>query len=77
MSKELKKYQRWLKSRAPIVPAQFLNTSGIVGTAMHAADRARARRPQGRSGWAAQPRRLRAPRQRRSNGADRPCASRA
>ena len=42
VSKEFKKYERWLKSRAPIVPARFLNTSGIVGTAMYAADRVRA-----------------------------------
>ena len=42
VSKELKKYERWLKSRAPIVPARFLNTSGIVGTALYAADRVRA-----------------------------------
>jgi polyphosphate glucokinase len=42
VSKELKKYQRWLVSKVPLVPAKFLNTSGIVGTAMYAADRARA-----------------------------------
>ncbi len=42
VSKELKKYDKWLESRAPIVPARFLNTSGIVGAAMHAADRVRA-----------------------------------
>ena len=42
VSKELKKYEKWLKSRAPIVPARFLNTSGIVGAAMYASDRVRA-----------------------------------
>ncbi|MEO8625253.1 MAG: polyphosphate--glucose phosphotransferase [Candidatus Limnocylindrales bacterium] len=42
VSKELKKYEKWLDSRVPIVPAHFLNTSGIVGSAMYAADRARA-----------------------------------
>lgn len=42
MSKELKKYEKWLTSRAPIVPARFLNTSGIVGAAMYASDRVRA-----------------------------------
>lgn len=42
LSKELAKYQKWLKSRAPIVPAKYLNTSGIVGAAMYASDRARA-----------------------------------
>jgi polyphosphate glucokinase len=42
VSKELKKYDKWLQSRAPIVPARFLNTSGIVGAAMYAADRVRA-----------------------------------
>lgn len=42
VSKELKKYEKWLESRVPIVPARFLNTSGIVGSAMYAADRARA-----------------------------------
>jgi polyphosphate glucokinase len=41
VSKELAKYGKWLKSRAPIVPAQYLNTSGIIGAAMYAADRAR------------------------------------
>jgi polyphosphate glucokinase len=42
VSKELKKYQRWLVAKAPIVPARFLNTSGIVGTAIYATDRRRA-----------------------------------
>jgi polyphosphate glucokinase len=41
VSKELKKYEKWLKSRAKIVPARFLNTSGIVGAAMYASDRVR------------------------------------
>lgn len=41
VSKELKKYEKWLESRAKIVPARFLNTSGIVGAAMYASDRAR------------------------------------
>jgi polyphosphate glucokinase len=41
VSKELKKYEKWLTSRAPIVPAHFLNTSGIVGAAMYASDRVR------------------------------------
>jgi polyphosphate glucokinase len=42
VSKEMKKYEKWLKSRAPIKPARFLNTSGIVGAAIHASERARA-----------------------------------
>jgi polyphosphate glucokinase len=42
VSKEKRKFEKWLKSRAPIVPARFLNTSGIVGAAMYASDRARA-----------------------------------
>jgi polyphosphate glucokinase len=41
VSKELKKYRRWLVAKAPIVPARFLNTSGIVGAAMYATDRMR------------------------------------
>ena len=41
VSKVIAKYEKWLKSRAPIVPAQYLNTSGIIGAAMHAADRVR------------------------------------
>jgi polyphosphate glucokinase len=36
VSKETAKYQRYLVSRAPIVKARFLNTSGIIGAA-HAA----------------------------------------
>ncbi|HEY8134606.1 MAG TPA: ROK family protein [Candidatus Limnocylindrales bacterium] len=42
VSKEMKKYDKWLKSRAPIKPARFLNTSGIVGAAIYASERARA-----------------------------------
>ena len=34
VSKEYAKYSKWLKSRAPIVTAQYLNTSGIVGAAL-------------------------------------------
>ena len=40
------KYEKWLKSRAPIVAAQYLNTSGIIGAAMYAADVRRAERGQ-------------------------------
>ncbi len=36
VSKEYAKYSRWLKSRAPIVTARFLNTSGIIGAALAA-----------------------------------------
>jgi polyphosphate glucokinase len=36
VSKEYAKYGRWLKSRAPIVTARFLNTSGIIGAALAA-----------------------------------------
>jgi polyphosphate glucokinase len=39
VSKEIAKYRELLKSRAPVVPAQFLNTAGIIGAAMAAADR--------------------------------------
>lgn len=42
VSKAMKKYEKWLESRAPIKAARFLNTSGIVGAAMYASDRARA-----------------------------------
>ncbi len=41
VSKELKKYKRWVVAKAPIVPARFLNTSGIVGTAIYATDGSR------------------------------------
>ncbi|MGZ6313050.1 MAG: polyphosphate--glucose phosphotransferase [Candidatus Limnocylindrales bacterium] len=34
VSKEMGRYQRYLQSRAPIVTAAMLNTSGIVGAAM-------------------------------------------
>jgi polyphosphate glucokinase len=36
VSKEYAKYGTWLKSRAPIVTARYLNTSGIVGAALAA-----------------------------------------
>jgi polyphosphate glucokinase len=36
VSKEHAKYDRWLKSRAPIVTARFLNTAGIIGAALAA-----------------------------------------
>ena len=36
VSKEYAKYGKWLKSRAPIVTARFLNTSGIIGAALAA-----------------------------------------
>ena len=36
VSKEFAKYSKWLKSRAPIVTAQYLNTSGIIGAALAA-----------------------------------------
>ena len=45
VSKEMKKYEKWLESRAKIVPARFLNTSGIIGAAMYASDRAGSARP--------------------------------
>jgi len=38
VSKVIDKYSQHLKSRAPIVPAEFRNTSGIVGAALNAAD---------------------------------------
>lgn len=38
VSKVLDKYREWLVARAPIVPAQFLNTAGIIGAALVAAD---------------------------------------
>jgi purine-cytosine permease-like protein len=38
VSKEYAKYSRFLTARAPIVTAQYLNTSGIVGAALAAAD---------------------------------------
>lgn len=41
VSKVMDKYGALLKSRAPIVPAQYRNTSGIIGAALNAADRGR------------------------------------
>lgn len=40
VSKAMDRYDEWLKSRAPIVPARFRNTAGIIGAALYAADRA-------------------------------------
>jgi polyphosphate glucokinase len=37
VSKEIGKYSSFLKAKAPIVPAHFLNSAGIVGAAMYAA----------------------------------------
>jgi polyphosphate glucokinase len=34
VSKEIAKYQKYLRARAPVVPAAMLNTAGIVGAAM-------------------------------------------
>jgi polyphosphate glucokinase len=42
VSKEMRKYEKWLKSRTPIKQARFLNTSGIIGAAIYASDRVRA-----------------------------------
>ena len=36
VSKEYARYAKWLKSRAPIVTARYLNISGIVGAALAA-----------------------------------------
>ena len=41
VSKVIDKYRKWLKSRAPIVAAEYLNTSGIIGAAMFAMDQVR------------------------------------
>ncbi len=38
VSKVIDRYREWLVARAPIVPAQFLNTAGIIGAALVAAD---------------------------------------
>ena len=38
VSKVMDKYRQYLTARAPIVPAGFLNTSGIIGAALAAAD---------------------------------------
>jgi polyphosphate glucokinase len=42
VSKEYAKYSKWLKSRAPIVTARFLNTAGIIGAALAAGGEAEA-----------------------------------
>ncbi len=36
VSKEYAKYSKWLKSRAPVVTAKYLNASGIIGAALAA-----------------------------------------
>jgi polyphosphate glucokinase len=38
VSKVMDKYKQFLTSRAPIVPAKYLNTSGIIGAALAARD---------------------------------------
>lgn len=38
VSKEYARYGRWLKSRAPIETARFLNTAGIIGAALATLD---------------------------------------
>ena len=40
VSKVIDRYSQWLNSRAPVVPATYRNTSGIIGAAQYAADRA-------------------------------------
>ena len=40
VSKVLDKYREYLVTNAPLVPAQFLNTAGIIGAALAAADAA-------------------------------------
>ena len=40
VSKVFSKYSEWLTTRAPIVPAQYLNTAGIIGAALFAAESA-------------------------------------
>ena len=40
VSKSMSKYRDALETRAPIVAAQYLNTSGIIGAAMYAAESA-------------------------------------
>lgn len=42
VSKVMDKYREYLVTNAPLVPATFLNTSGIIGAALHAADAAEA-----------------------------------
>jgi polyphosphate glucokinase len=44
VSKVFDKYKEWLTARAPIVTAQFLNTAGIIGAAVAAADQALAQK---------------------------------
>jgi polyphosphate glucokinase len=44
VSKVIDKYRASLKSRAPILPAQFRNTSGIIGAALNAGDLMRSSR---------------------------------
>jgi len=44
VSKVMDKYSSLLKSRAPIAVAQYRNTSGIIGAALHAADEMREER---------------------------------
>ncbi len=43
VSKEYARYSKWLKSRAPIQTAHFLNTSGIIGAALAAGGQQEAR----------------------------------
>ena len=50
MSKVIDKYGDLLKSRAPIAVAQYRNTSGIIGAALHAADQTRDARLRGFAG---------------------------
>jgi polyphosphate glucokinase len=40
VSKVMAKYERYLKARAPLVPARLLNTAGIVGAALAGANAA-------------------------------------
>lgn len=64
VSKELAKYQKELKARAPVVAAAMLNTSGIVGAAMAGANAARPRGGAGVATSAGRASRARAPRRR-------------
>jgi len=43
VSKVMDKYKEYLTARAPIIPAKYLNTSGIIGAALAAADAAEGR----------------------------------
>ena len=45
MAKELPKFERFLKTRAPLVAAELGNTAGIVGAARVGANAARRSRP--------------------------------